>query len=156
MCTDGLCDWTDNGSNYMTTRRWYPTLETLQVRGLRRCLSVERGKGMFTWAFFFQDGTIIIIGGCDWGGYVNDIGQNNPTYEFYPTRGGPVGLNILTTTLPANLFPLIWLLPSGTSASEVPDGCRSAYAHAGAQATSASRRIWGPKSLTTPTMSNTH
>ena len=53
------------------------------------------------------------IGGCDWGGYVNDEGQNNPTYEFYPSRGGPVGLNILTTTLPANLFPLIWLLPSG-------------------------------------------
>ncbi|KAL8277617.1 hypothetical protein RQP46_010049 [Phenoliferia psychrophenolica] len=89
VCTDAKCDWTDDGSNYMTTRRWYPTLETL------------------------QDGTIIIIGGCDWGGYVNDIGQNNPTYEFYPSRGGPVGLNILTTTLPANLFPLIWLLPSG-------------------------------------------
>lgn len=62
-----------------------------------------------------QDGSIIIIGGCDWGGYVNDVGQNNPTYEYYPTRGGPVGLNILTTTLPANLFPLIWLLPSGAS-----------------------------------------
>jgi hypothetical protein len=53
------------------------------------------------------------IGGCDWGGYVNDAGQNNPTYEFYPSKGGPVGLNILTETLPANLFPLTWLLPSG-------------------------------------------
>ncbi|KAG9074419.1 hypothetical protein FS749_014022, partial [Ceratobasidium sp. UAMH 11750] len=38
---------------------------------------------------------------------------NNPTYEFYPSKGDPVGLNILTTTLPANLFPLTWLLPSG-------------------------------------------
>ncbi|ORY61159.1 copper radical oxidase [Leucosporidium creatinivorum] len=89
VCTDETCDWTDDGSNYMTTRRWYPTLETL------------------------EDGTMIIIGGCDWGGYVNDAGQNNPTYEFYPSTGGPIGLNILTTTLPANLFPLTWLLPSG-------------------------------------------
>ncbi|KAI5479758.1 glyoxal oxidase [Pseudohyphozyma bogoriensis] len=88
-CTDETCDWTDDGTNYMTTRRWYPTLETL------------------------EDGSMIVIGGCDWGGYVNDAGQNNPTYEFYPSRGGPVGLNILTTTLPANLFPLTWLLPSG-------------------------------------------
>ncbi|KAG8760001.1 hypothetical protein FRC12_009642, partial [Ceratobasidium sp. 428] len=40
-------------------------------------------------------------------------GQNNPTYEFFPSRGDPIGLNILTTTLPANLFPLTWLLPSG-------------------------------------------
>ncbi|GAA6063549.1 hypothetical protein JCM10212_002661 [Sporobolomyces blumeae] len=89
VCSDDSCDWTDDGSNYMTTRRWYPTLETL------------------------EDGSMIVIGGCDWGGYVNDAGQNNPTYEFYPSRGGPVGLNILTTTLPANLFPLTWLLPSG-------------------------------------------
>lgn len=88
-CTDETCEWVDDGSNYMTTRRWYPTLETL------------------------EDGTMIVIGGCDWGGYVNDEGQNNPTYEFYPSKGGPVGLNILTTTLPANLFPLTWLLPSG-------------------------------------------
>ncbi|TNY18275.1 copper radical oxidase [Rhodotorula diobovata] len=85
----GSCEWIDDGSNYMTTRRWYPTLETL------------------------EDGSMIVVGGCDWGGYVNDEGQNNPTYEFYPSRGGPIGLNILTTTLPANLFPLIWLLPSG-------------------------------------------
>ena len=45
--------------------------------------------------------------------FVNSAGQNNPTYEFLPSRGQPVGLNILTTTLPANLFPLTWLLPSG-------------------------------------------
>ncbi|POY76183.1 hypothetical protein BMF94_0906 [Rhodotorula taiwanensis] len=88
-CSTGDCEWIDDGSNYMTTRRWYPTLETL------------------------EDGSLIVIGGCDWGGYVNDEGQNNPTYEFYPSKGGPVGLNILTTTLPANLFSLTWLLPSG-------------------------------------------
>lgn len=87
VCADSTCDWTSG--LFMTTRRWYPTLETL------------------------EDGTIIVIGGCDWGGYVNSAGQNNPTYEFIPSRGGPIGLNILTTTLPANLYPLLWLLPSG-------------------------------------------
>lgn len=30
VCEDKTCDWTDDGSNYMTTRRWYPTLETLE------------------------------------------------------------------------------------------------------------------------------
>jgi hypothetical protein len=93
----------------MPTRRWYPTLENL------------------------EDGSLIIIGGNQWGGFVNSAGQvgptplsmhscqpltltvpkNNPTYEFFPPRGDPVGLNILTTTLPANLYPLTWLLPSG-------------------------------------------
>jgi hypothetical protein len=65
------------------------------------------------------------LGGCDWGGYVNDAGQNNPTYEFYPSTGGPVGLNILTTTLPANLFPLTWLLPSGESVAKCRLGMRA-------------------------------
>jgi hypothetical protein len=60
-----------------------------------------------------EDGSAIIVGGCDFGGYVNDASQNNPTYEFFPSRGAPVGLNILTTTLPANLFPFLFLLPSG-------------------------------------------
>ncbi|KAG8925018.1 hypothetical protein FRC02_009973 [Tulasnella sp. 418] len=88
-CDDGNCNWVDDPALYMTTRRWYPTLETL------------------------EDGSIIIIGGNQWGGFVNDVGQNNPTYEFFPSRGPPVGLKILDTTLPANLFPLTWLLPSG-------------------------------------------
>ncbi|CED84971.1 Immunoglobulin-like fold [Phaffia rhodozyma] len=83
------CEWNDDQSLYMTTRRWYPTLETL------------------------EDGRIIIVGGCSWGGYVNTEAQNNPTYEFFPSRGSPVTLNILTTTLPANLFSFVWLLPSG-------------------------------------------
>jgi len=85
-CQDKNCNWREAS---MSTRRWYPTLETL------------------------EDGSLIIIGGNQWGGFVNSAGQNNPTYEFFPSKGDPVGLNILTTTLPANLFPLTWLLPSG-------------------------------------------
>ncbi|KAI0829837.1 DUF1929-domain-containing protein [Trametes gibbosa] len=88
-CDDGNCEW--NLFGQMTTRRWYPTLETL------------------------DDGSIIIIGGAEWGGFVNDANQNNPTYEFFPPKanGDPVKLDILTNSLPANLFPLTWLLPSG-------------------------------------------
>ncbi|KAG2016308.1 hypothetical protein CC2G_009484 [Coprinopsis cinerea AmutBmut pab1-1] len=87
-CDDGNCDWTL--SPIPTDQRWYPTLETL------------------------DDGSIIIIGGCRYGGYVNDPGQDNPTYQFFPPRGeGTVYLDLLSRTLPANLFPLTWLLPSG-------------------------------------------
>ncbi|EPT04572.1 hypothetical protein FOMPIDRAFT_281602 [Fomitopsis schrenkii] len=88
-CDDESCDWIMNTP--MTTRRWYPSLETL------------------------EDGSIIIIGGCDWGGFVNDAGQTNPTYEFFPYNPA-VGLTtspLLVNTLPANLYPLTWLLPSG-------------------------------------------
>lgn len=93
--TADTCEWGDYPSLYMTTRRWYPTLETL------------------------QDGTAIILGGCEYGGYVNwqnylnNINQNNPTYEFWPSRGNPTSLNILLDSMPINLFPLTWLLPSG-------------------------------------------
>ncbi|KAG6855699.1 hypothetical protein H0H87_011890 [Tephrocybe sp. NHM501043] len=47
------------------------------------------------------------------GGYVNDARQDNPTYEFFPPTEGPITLPILQRTLPANLYPLTWLLPSG-------------------------------------------
>ncbi|KDQ20479.1 hypothetical protein BOTBODRAFT_26498 [Botryobasidium botryosum FD-172 SS1] len=88
---DDNCNWVDNPALYMSTRRWYPTLETL------------------------EDGSIMILGGCLWGGFVNAASQNNPTLEYFPPRNGgtPIGLNILTTTLPANLYPITYLLPSG-------------------------------------------
>jgi hypothetical protein len=56
---------------------------------------------------------MIIIGGCQFGGYVNDAQQTNPTYEFFPSKGDPIGSPVLQRTLPTNLFPLTWLLPSG-------------------------------------------
>jgi len=86
-CDDGNCNWIMDDP--MTTRRWYPTLETL------------------------EDGSMIILGGCQWGGYVNGGGQDNPTYEFFPSRGDPIASPILSSTLPVNLYPLTWLLPSG-------------------------------------------
>ncbi|RDX42703.1 copper radical oxidase [Lentinus brumalis] len=87
-CDDESCEWTMTAP--MTTRRWYPTLETL------------------------EDGSAIILGGCDWGGYVNSADQDNPTWEIFPpTDGDVVKSDILSTTLPVNLFPLTWLLPSG-------------------------------------------
>ncbi|KAJ7217754.1 glyoxal oxidase [Mycena pura] len=53
------------------------------------------------------------IGGCNNGGFVNDAGQDNPTYEFFPSRGAPVTSPFLSDALPINLYPLTWLLPSG-------------------------------------------
>ena len=46
---------------------------------------------------------------------MNDASQTNPTYEFFP-YDPTVGLTtspLLVNTLPANLYPLTWLLPSG-------------------------------------------
>ncbi|KAG8934033.1 hypothetical protein FRC01_005494 [Tulasnella sp. 417] len=90
-CDDGSCNWVDDKKNYMNTTRWYPTLETL------------------------EDGSVIIIGGNLYGGFVSSTDNNNPTYEYWPRRGDGVEitLNFLQTTLPANLYPLTWLLPSG-------------------------------------------
>lgn len=53
------------------------------------------------------------LGGCQDGGYVNAAFQDNPTYEFFPSTGPPIQSPILQRTLPVNLFPLTWLLPSG-------------------------------------------
>lgn len=86
-CDSGDCNWFLVAP--MTTRRWYPTLATL------------------------QDGSIIIVGGCTFGDYVNSAGQSNPTYEFFPSRGPPILSPIIQNTLPVNLYPLIWVLPSG-------------------------------------------
>ena len=52
------------------------------------------------------------LDGCRFGGYVNNAEQDNPTFEFFPPNGPPIVSKILSTTLPANLFPLTWLLPS--------------------------------------------
>ncbi|KAL1408773.1 hypothetical protein Q8F55_005586 [Vanrija albida] len=74
----------------MTGKRWYPTVETL------------------------PDGSLIVIGGDKNGGYVNTAGQDNPTYEFFPPNSqGAVHLQLLSDTLPINLYPLVWLMPSG-------------------------------------------
>lgn len=86
-CDDGNCEWVLSPDKI--DQRWYPTLETL------------------------EDGTMIILGGCRWGGYVNDPNQDNPTYEFFPPKGAPITSDLLSNTLPANLYPLTWLLPSG-------------------------------------------
>jgi hypothetical protein len=86
-CDDGNCDWVLLSP--MTSKRWYPTVETL------------------------EDGSVIILGGCTDGGYVNVGNQNNPTYEFFPSKGDPIFSPILNNTPPVNLFPLTWLLPSG-------------------------------------------
>ncbi|KAG8934881.1 hypothetical protein FRC02_009003 [Tulasnella sp. 418] len=85
-CEDKTCNYVEST---MQKRRWYPTLEPL------------------------SDGSAILIGGNMYGGFVNSQGNNEPTYEFWPSRGSILPLRILETTLPANLYPLTWLMPSG-------------------------------------------
>ena len=88
-CTDQSCQWTTPATAYMQSERWYPTIETL------------------------QDGSLAILGGMRDGGYVNTEYADNPTIEYFPSKGNQLGLNILAETLPCNLYPLTWLLPSG-------------------------------------------
>ena len=55
------------------------------------------------------------MGGCSWGGFVNSADQTNPTYEFFPPAADPTPITspFLQRTLPVNLYPIMWLLPSG-------------------------------------------
>ncbi|BGP44159.1 hypothetical protein JCM10449v2_008223 [Rhodotorula kratochvilovae] len=89
-CDDETCVWSED-MDEMPINRWYPTLETM------------------------ADGSMLIMGGEMYGGFVNSISQmqNVPTYEYYPSRGNPINSTFLENTQPANLYPLIWLLPSG-------------------------------------------
>lgn len=93
-------NWTED-VNGMPINRWYPTLETI------------------------EDGSVIIIGGELYGGFVNSVieMQNVPSLlvfptsifsrllkthdfvnsEFWPTRGAPINSTFLAQTQPANL-----------------------------------------------------
>jgi hypothetical protein len=53
------------------------------------------------------------LGGMRDGAYVNSAEADNPTIEYFPSKGPQIGLNILKESLPCNLYPLTWLLPSG-------------------------------------------
>lgn len=45
--------------------------------------------------------------------YVSTYVQNNPTYEYWPSRGVQQNMAFLNDTVPVNLYPLTWLLPNG-------------------------------------------
>ncbi len=125
-CDDESCEWTMTAP--MTTRRWYPTMYVSRSPALRAlcCLTLHsyqrdaRGwfrnhcRPFFTAPPIKDDSRDTQLGGCDWGGYVNSADQDNPTWEIFPpTDGDVVKSDILSTTLPVNLFPLTWMLPSG-------------------------------------------
>lgn len=90
-CDDGQCGWQEGGAALtMSGKRWYPTIEGL------------------------ADGSVIVLGGDTNGGYVSTFVQNNPTYEYWPKQpSGAIGMSFLNETVPVNLFPLTWLMPSG-------------------------------------------
>ncbi|WWC85422.1 uncharacterized protein L201_000285 [Kwoniella dendrophila CBS 6074] len=90
-CDDGNCVWQEGGDALtMSGKRWYPSVETL------------------------GDGSLIVLGGDNNGGYVSTLAQNNPTYEYWPKQSsGAIHMDFLNYTVPVNLFPLTYLLPGG-------------------------------------------
>lgn len=114
-CDDQSCNWIDDPALYMTSRRWYPTLETL------------------------EDGSAMILGGCQYGGYVNSGNtQNNPTVEvsrgvlliptlntllteirfsISPQKGSPSHSNSSSTRCPSTCSPSRGSFPLATSSS---------------------------------------
>ncbi|KAI0317557.1 glyoxal oxidase [Amylostereum chailletii] len=95
------CDWYDSPNGLqMSSARWYPAAEAL------------------------ADGSVAIIGGFSSGGYINrnypntdpaySGGGSNPTFEFYPSRGGePQVMNFMVKTSGLNSYALSYLMPSG-------------------------------------------
>ncbi|RUS33824.1 glyoxal oxidase N-terminus-domain-containing protein [Jimgerdemannia flammicorona] len=88
-CTNQTCEWSEFSTHQMGVNRWYPTAEQL------------------------PDGSLFIIGGSKKGAAVNREEINTPSYEFWPTRGPPVHMQFLVDTMPYNLYPFVYLLPSG-------------------------------------------
>ncbi|KAJ6463962.1 glyoxal oxidase N-terminus-domain-containing protein [Mycena sanguinolenta] len=96
--TSAHCQWYDDPSVLsMQRRRWYSTAEAL------------------------GNGTIVMIGGFQNGGYIlRNVPNNSPTdgaeltYEFYPSNGQtPQLINFLVKTSGLNAYPLSWLMSSG-------------------------------------------
>lgn len=90
-CDDGSCGWQEGGDSLtMAKKRWYPTIEGL------------------------AEGNVMVIGGDENGGYVSTFAQNTPSWEYWPKQeSGAINMDFLNDTVPVNLFPLVWLLPSG-------------------------------------------
>lgn len=116
---DSAMNWDDDGHLQMNSMRWYPTVETI------------------------ASGEAVIVGGSTSGGYINRntpnvdptfatltrtgsiynlaAGGANPTYEYFPNRsvtaqGSYSGMqmsNFMTTTSGLNMYPHMFLMPSG-------------------------------------------
>ncbi|KAJ7368139.1 glyoxal oxidase [Mycena albidolilacea] len=92
------CQWYDDPASLsMQRRRWYSAAEAL------------------------GNGTIVLIGGFQQGGYIlRNVPNDKPregaelTYEFHPSNGQtPQEVNFLVKTSGLNAYPLSWLLSSG-------------------------------------------
>ncbi|KZT34045.1 DUF1929-domain-containing protein [Sistotremastrum suecicum HHB10207 ss-3] len=99
--TTGGCQWFDNTSQLqMARQRWYSGAEAL------------------------ADGSVVLVGGFVNGGYINRNSDNSdptfeggaaePTFEFYPSRGGnPELMAFMTLTSGLNAYSHTYLMPSG-------------------------------------------
>jgi len=88
-------DTTEGGPEFtefkqaLVKSRWYPSMATL------------------------PDGSVFIAGGTTKSLAVAETQFNNPTFEFWPSRGPQVFLPFLNDSLPFNLYPAIHVLPDG-------------------------------------------
>lgn len=96
------CAWYDDPAvTHLEAMRWYSTAEPM------------------------GDGTVAVIGGFTNGGYINrnwpddsdpvwQGGASQPTYEFWPPRGGtPPVMQFLVDAGGLNSYPLTYLMASG-------------------------------------------
>ncbi|EJD45740.1 glyoxal oxidase [Auricularia subglabra TFB-10046 SS5] len=95
------CQWYEDPATLsMQVERWYPGIEPL------------------------ADGSVVLIGGAKSGGYVNrnwpdtDPGREGggaiPSFEFYPSRGKPVDMQLMIDTSGLNMYVHAYLMPSGS------------------------------------------
>ncbi|KAL1921398.1 uncharacterized protein VTP21DRAFT_11114 [Calcarisporiella thermophila] len=92
-CDDNTCEFIENpGGIHMSSNRWYPAMLTL------------------------PDGRVMVAGGSTKGQGAVAAQYNNPTYEIFPRKEGEAlnyEMPILRTTIPNNLYPQIYVLPTG-------------------------------------------
>ncbi|GBB84716.1 hypothetical protein RclHR1_01130011 [Rhizophagus clarus] len=86
----GVGDWVEL-EGIVPSNRWYPAMLTL------------------------PNGNVMVVGGSTAGAGKNKPEINNPTYMIYPPPSGKlvdVPLDLLTTALPYNLYPIVHVIPN--------------------------------------------
>ncbi|KAJ1552997.1 hypothetical protein HK405_009285 [Cladochytrium tenue] len=91
--SSGSADWIDPPNpSALLDPRWYPSVVTL------------------------PDGRLLVVGGSNYGVEFNADWSNTPTFEFLPRAAGvseSSPMQFLWDTLPDNLYPAMFVLPSG-------------------------------------------
>lgn len=118
--SDKQLNWDDDGHIEINSPRWYPTVETL-ASGEAVIVGGATSGGYINRNTPNTDPTFATSSG---GGSITNLamGGANPTYEYFPNRtnitaeGSFAGMQMskfMTTTSGLNMYPHMFLLPSG-------------------------------------------